>query len=832
MLVIIVINFGISILLTPKIAQAETWGEKFSRWGNVTLGVAGTVAAVTGCTALGFLATPASTLLCIASLGVGGAAVVTSAGNIVSRTTAMAVADKISPSGTPDEKKEALATKIEEGQGGSVWASAFEGLAYLLFQAVSGIFSALSVLLDEVIKVATNTALLPTSAIEVGWTMVRDTANMFFIFLLLYISISTILSLSGADTWKLLGKLILVALLINFSLAFTYTIIDFSNVVARHFLAASGSQTIDGTYSIAKRVEQAFGTAALISTIASQYTANFDNKGCADTQHWNPDLKRCDEGPPCGPGEKRDTHGACVPGDIGVLDPLQIGLTYLGVSAVLLVAAFVLGSGASMFLVRLMKLMLLTILSPLAFIGAIIPSLTWWSEWWKTLIGEAFMAPTFLFFIYIASIILVAPSGDQFLPNGSYYDKAINYFTFDRSVQDGNASLQLVLRFGLVTALFALAIVAAHKVAGETAKTGGKMAGFAFGTAAGVGAATLRQTVGRGGQMIAESQGIKDLAAKDNIIGTLAGAARGMGDYASKSSFEARNAPILGSAMEQAAGIAKIDTKDLQSGASLGSLYNSNAGDKKTAGGFAQAGGLGLFHPGAEARATSEKAAKDKIEADKKKVFDATRYDLLNNLKTIDPATGTYDNTKIQSSMNTLDDRQFLSMADDIFKPENAHLLNNLSEHHVTLLSTRGDISQANKAQMKTAITAATNTNTDGKKFYKEEMKKQAAANFGSAVLAGPATPATGPALSPTAHIQAELNKLDPKAIIHTDPAVLSKPEVAREMSGVHLQSLLDEYMSGSGRVQEQTLKDIRANATGPSATKYFSGPAGLIWPI
>jgi hypothetical protein len=70
---------------------------------------------------------------------------------------------------------------------------------------------------------------LNITAIDSGWKIIRDFSNMIFIFILLYIAVSTILSL--ADYKKQLAIVLVTAVLVNFSLAFTKFTIDVSNKV-------------------------------------------------------------------------------------------------------------------------------------------------------------------------------------------------------------------------------------------------------------------------------------------------------------------------------------------------------------------------------------------------------------------------------------------------------------------------------------------------------------------------------------------------------------------------------------------------------------------------
>jgi hypothetical protein len=68
------------------------------------------------------------------------------------------------------------------------------------------------------------------------WFIVRDLANLSFIFILIYASVSMIFNNKfGLDAKKIVPQLVLVAILMNFSLFFVQVATDFSNYIAYQF---------------------------------------------------------------------------------------------------------------------------------------------------------------------------------------------------------------------------------------------------------------------------------------------------------------------------------------------------------------------------------------------------------------------------------------------------------------------------------------------------------------------------------------------------------------------------------------------------------------------
>ena len=100
-----------------------------------------------------------------------------------------------------------------------------------IFLDISGFFIALAGnMLNVVIKVQ-NTAFHDQPAVNIGWKITRDVVNIFYILVLLIISIATILGISSYGMKQTLWKLILSALLINFSLPIAGIFVDFSNTL-------------------------------------------------------------------------------------------------------------------------------------------------------------------------------------------------------------------------------------------------------------------------------------------------------------------------------------------------------------------------------------------------------------------------------------------------------------------------------------------------------------------------------------------------------------------------------------------------------------------------
>jgi len=224
-------------------------------------------------------------------------------------------------------------------------------------------------------------------AVQTSWGVLRDLVNMGFIFVLLYIAFGTILGLQGIDWKKLVPKLIIVALLVNFSMFFTRVIIDVSNVTANQFYLSAAQ----GTTSPIKSPdgETTFTGAPDITT------ALFKNIKVFST-NW---LTAKSVGQDTSLSVEQVAAGA-------KLDWKDILVGTFGAVVLALVASFVLLTGAVLFIIRTIRLLFLIILSPFAFFFIILPKTEgYWKKWLSTLMNDATFAPAFLIMIYVVTQI-------------------------------------------------------------------------------------------------------------------------------------------------------------------------------------------------------------------------------------------------------------------------------------------------------------------------------------------------------------------------------------------------------------------------------------------
>lgn len=125
---------------------------------------------------------------------------------------------------------------------------------FLIF--IMGKFATLATNLVVMAAFFENFTTLP--AIKEAWTVVRDLSNMIFIVILLLIAFGTLFRIEAYSWKKLLPKMILAAILINYSRAIVGALVDASQIVMRTFAEAIAAAADVG-------ISRAFNLGSLLS---------------------------------------------------------------------------------------------------------------------------------------------------------------------------------------------------------------------------------------------------------------------------------------------------------------------------------------------------------------------------------------------------------------------------------------------------------------------------------------------------------------------------------------------------------------------------------------
>jgi len=330
--------------------------------------------------------------------------------------------------------------------------------------------------------------------IENAWKVVRDLLNIAFIFVILWIAIKTILQLG--DDRKLLGSIIISALLINFSLFFTKVIIDTSNVMALQFYTGITGGNAPGT-----GLSDQFMERIKLSTV-------FGN-----------------------------------PGTTTGLDFTSILAISVFGSIFILITAVVFFLAALMILARSVILIFLMVVSPIGFVGAWIPKLGEYAgKWWSNLINQSLVAPVFMLFVWMI-LKMTENSGLNNLVGGNFTTATAS---FSSAIAGTGGSVGIIFYFALFITLIITALKITTGLSGEIGGTATGWGKKALGAAVGGGLGALafggRQVLGSRFARLAESEGMQSWA-KSSRVGMLALRAT---EGVAKSNFDLRNMPGAG----------------------------------------------------------------------------------------------------------------------------------------------------------------------------------------------------------------------------------------------------------------------------------------------
>lgn len=302
-----------------------------------------------------------------------------SSGSIANVQQQQAVAQaNIPPPPTPEDK---LLKQINCNPVGSWIGGVFGGKGtfvdcislvtyYAVYKPASWLLIISGYLFDASIALSIDTHFVNQPFVTDTWKVVRDFSNMIFIFVLLYAGVETIL---GGKNWmKTIRLVIIIALLINFSLFFTKVVIDAGNILAVGVYEAMGVVKT-GPNAIMKP------GGPPERNLSESIVANFQPQQF---------LSKA--------------------GKVGGTNSTIIFIVAAIVNAF---AAYVLFMSALLFVGRLLAFWFLMIVSPFAFISLALPRGNIFDWWTSTLLNQAFVAPVFLFLLYLLMKVLSASGG-------------------------------------------------------------------------------------------------------------------------------------------------------------------------------------------------------------------------------------------------------------------------------------------------------------------------------------------------------------------------------------------------------------------------------------
>lgn len=424
--------------------------------------------------------------------------------------------------------EEALAAAQSQSCGPTDFGCHILKLPGMLFTGLGFIFLTLSGIILYLAGTVFNWVVLRTvfqfgeyfgtsEGMLIAWGVMRDIANIGLLFGFIFMGVLLILNVDGGgghghggglSAKKAIPRLIIFAVLLNFSLFASQAVIDVANAFGSTFTSLAGQTECEDGTAGRESLEACATNVGISGKIlqAAGVTAIFDSEsGGLDNAMANL-LGR----------------------------PYSYAVSLIMLSIFVLVTAMVLLAGAIMLIIRVVILTLLMVTSPVGFAGMVIPGLSGIaSKWWHMLISQAFFAPVFLLLIFI-SVKLT-----ENLNTGS------NSLASAIIANQGNTvagNMQVVMVFLIVIGFMIASLIAASKMGAMGASFATNSASaLVFGATArganfavGGGARALRvaqQRTGAGGRVgeVAVNRLLRPLEKTNLDLRKLPGASAGLG---------------------------------------------------------------------------------------------------------------------------------------------------------------------------------------------------------------------------------------------------------------------------------------------------------------
>ncbi|MCD8495130.1 MAG: cell envelope integrity protein TolA [Candidatus Pacebacteria bacterium] len=430
-------------------------------------------------------------------------------------------------------------------------------IAYPLFYITRAVAMVLDIMLFLSVSSSTYSSLL---FIREGWEIVRDIANIGFIFALLYVAIGLTLDLQQVNVKKLLVNIVIVALLINFSLFFARVIVDAGNILARVFY---NNITVIDTGDFDQSIIGAGQDP--VKNVSAAIMAKVRPQALLSKDLYNAPI-----------GANGIMPSSTEKALLNLFVILLLIIVYIA-----LLGAFV--TVSVLFLVRIVSIAISMILAPLAFATLMFPgasgiSRIGFSSWIGELVKISFMAPVFIFFLYIILRFLSIDTFISVTPGATFW------------VQIMQVVIPLAILIGLIYAAKNIATKMSgemgEKAAGFAGKVssaiGGVTVGAGLAVATGGAALAAQSTIGRAGNALANSDFAKGMIRSDSAWIQKAGMSlQSAGKKAATSSFDWRQTS-LGQKAVAATGLNTMGAENAFAGASIGGYTGAQERKEKS----------------------------------------------------------------------------------------------------------------------------------------------------------------------------------------------------------------------------------------------------------
>ncbi len=322
-------------------------------------------------------------------------------------------------------------------------ANWFEKTVSAIFEVIAGFLGKMILLLFNALVgwIAPYNDFIRSAAVSTGWVLTRDIANMFFILVLLAIAFGTILKIEQLNYQKILPKLLIMAVLINFSKTICGVVIDFAQVImltfVNAFMAAAGGNFLNalGIYRM-MQINQ---------------------------------LNTLD------------------------ISDSELAKAFIFATAFLSIALIVVIVYIMVLAYRIVMLWILIILAPVAWLAGAFPvgkASAAYSQWWDNFVGAVIVGPILAFFLWLALLTAGGGTLGKTFENPAYTasqseQAAIGTLGTENFFLNEAATTESTVGFIIATALLLAGLAAAQQSGGMAGTFAGNMASKTKGFAAG-----------------------------------------------------------------------------------------------------------------------------------------------------------------------------------------------------------------------------------------------------------------------------------------------------------------------------------------------------------
>lgn len=299
-----------------------------------------------------------------------------------------------------------------------------------------------------------NATIMGNPIIAVGWGMTRDLANLGFVLAIIVIAFATILRFESYGMKQALWKLIVAALLVNFSLVIAGVILDFSGVLSNTFIAGSSPEVGLQIHTFATNLSASFGVNKLLKVAVFEAGSGITTANAENFQN------------------ALNTFGGSLVSSIASIFFVAL-FTFFGAITLLVISIMV--------FIRYIILSLLLVVAPLAWLFWIFDDLKHlWSKWWNEFFRWTFFLPSALFFLNLAIYLALNRSDYVNAQLATMNPSDPYYANFGLQIASAPAQVgQMLLIIGLMYS----GLIMSYSISGQFSKVASATGGWAAGKA-------------------------------------------------------------------------------------------------------------------------------------------------------------------------------------------------------------------------------------------------------------------------------------------------------------------------------------------------------------